>query len=94
MLVSIHLQEVLLITIFVVSFPLLGHFLTHSLVALWIFGLSLCLHLILHLYFVPETIARLCVTSNIFLLRKNDLSVEAIDQQHARIFSYYRQFYR
>lgn len=74
MLTVIHLQEIALITMFVVSFSLLGHFYRHSLASLYIFSAALGLHVILHFIFTPNLITKLCVASNLVLLRKEQFA--------------------
>ena len=94
MLTVINLQEIALITVFVVSFSLLGHYYRHSVASLYIFSAALGLHLALHFLLTPNLITKMCVASNLVLLRKDQLASDALDQQKARLFDSYRQFYR
>ena len=70
------------------------HFYAHDLLAFAIYCTSLAVHTILNCIMVPKALTKMCVASNIVLMRKNQIAVEAVDQQKSRIFQYYRQFYR
>lgn len=94
MLNIIHQCEIVLISTFVISFQILGYLFDNDKISFWIATVSMISHSIVALFYAPGMLVKHSITSNIILMRDFNLANRAIDLQRARIFKYYRIFYR
>ena len=90
----LHYSEVVLITDFIVSFPLLSYLFRVNSLAGWFVFAAMVYHSIPAFFFAPGVLVKNAVTSNILLMRNQELAKRAINLQKERLYPQYRIFYR
>lgn len=94
MLNFIHQCEIVLISTFVISFPILSFLWNNSLIGFWIATMSMICHSYVALFFVPGILIKFTISSNVILMRDFRLASQAINLQRRRLYPVYRTFYR